>query len=94
VRKVAAAGDFRVQREFGGAFTVVEPSAAEIAVAEAALAVAPAPPFYARVDLIPDADGRPLVMELELIEPDLYLDLTPDRGESFAVALAARLRAH
>lgn len=93
VRKVAATGDFRVQREFGGAYSVVEPDAAEIAVAEAALAAVPEPPFYARVDLVPDADGRPLVMELELIEPDLYLDLTPDRGAGFAAMLAARLRA-
>ncbi len=94
VRKVAAAGDFRVQREYGGAFSVVEPEAAEIAVAEAALAATPESPFYARVDLIPGADGRPLVMELELIEPDLYLDLIPDRGADFAALLAERLRAH
>lgn len=94
VRKVAAPGDFRVQREYGGAFTVVEPDAAELAVAQAALAAVPEPPFYARVDLVPDAGGRPLVMELELIEPDLYLDLAPDRGAGFAAALAERLRAH
>ena len=94
VRKVAAAGDFRVQREYGGAFSVVEPDAAEIAVAEAALAATPESPFYARVDLIPGADGRPLVMELELIEPDLYLDLIPDRGADFAALLAERLRTH
>lgn len=94
VRKVAAAGDFRVQREYGGAFTLVGPSPTEIAVAEAALTAAPEPPFYARVDLIPGGDGRPLVMELELIEPDLYLDLTPDRGANFAALLAERLRAH
>ena len=55
VRKVAAPGDFRVQREYGGAFTAVEPNAAELAVAQAALAAAPEPPFYARVDLVPDA---------------------------------------
>lgn len=93
VRKVAAVGDFRVQREYGGAFTLVEPSAAEVAVAHAALAAAPETPFYARVDLVPDAAGRPLLMELELIEPDLYLDLAPDRGANFARALAERLSA-
>jgi glutathione synthase/RimK-type ligase-like ATP-grasp enzyme len=92
VRKVAAADDFRVQREYGGAFTYVEPNAAEIAVAEAALAASPDAPFYARVDMVPGAQGHPLVMELELIEPDLYLDLAPDRGEGFARALAARLK--
>lgn len=93
VRKVAAAGDFRVQREYGGAFTVVEPDAGEIAVAEAALAAAPVAPVYARVDMAPDAQGRPSLMELELIEPDLYLDLAPDRGQIFAGAFARALAA-
>jgi glutathione synthase/RimK-type ligase-like ATP-grasp enzyme len=92
VRKVAAPGDFRVQREYGGAFTLVEPSEAELAVARAALAATPQPPFYARVDMVPDAGGKPRVMELELIEPDLYLDLAPDRGASFAAKLAQRLK--
>jgi len=92
VRKVAAPGDFRVQREYGGAFAAVQPNATELAVARAALAAAPEVPFYARVDLVPDAMGQPRLMELELIEPDLYLDLAPDRGASFAAALAAELR--
>lgn len=92
VRKVAAPGDFRVQREYGGAFAAVQPNATELTVARAALAAAPEVPFYARVDLVPDAMGQPRLMELELIEPDLYLDLAPDRGASFAAALAAELR--
>lgn len=92
VRKVAAAGDFRVQREYGGDFRVAEPDPGEIAVARAALAACPEPPFYARVDLAAGPDGAPLLMELELIEPDLYLDLAPDRGASFARALADRLK--
>ena len=32
---------------------------------------------YARVDLLPDADGNPVLSELELIEPGLRLDLAP-----------------
>ncbi len=93
VRKVAAPGDFRVQREYGGAFTLVEPTGEELAVARAAIAAAPQAPFYARVDMVPDPDARPRLMELELIEPDLYLDLAPDRGAGFAALLAERLRA-
>ncbi len=92
VRKVAAAGDFRVQREYGGAFTAVEPEADQLAVAQAALAAAPEQPFYARVDMVRDTSGQARVMELELIEPDLYLDLAPDRGAGFADALAGRLK--
>lgn len=52
-------------------------SSAELAAADAALACAPARTAYARVDLLPD-DGGPLVLELELIEPDLGLRLCPE----------------
>jgi glutathione synthase/RimK-type ligase-like ATP-grasp enzyme len=93
VRKVAAGGDFRVQREYGGAFTLAEPDADQLAVAQAALAAAPELPLYARVDLVRDAAGTPRLMELELVEPDLYLDFAPDAGAAFAARLAQRLRA-
>ena len=93
VRKVAAEGDFRVQREYGGAFTPAEPDADQLAVAQAALAACPGLPLYARVDLVRDAAGVPRLMELELVEPDLYLDLAPDSGAGFAAHLAERLRA-
>ena len=46
-----------------------EPTPAERAVAERALAAAPGAVTYARVDLVPTADG-PRLMELELIEPE------------------------
>ncbi|MES9619695.1 ATP-grasp domain-containing protein [Streptomyces tuirus] len=57
-----------------------EPAPAELAVAERALAAVPvaAELLYARVDLVTGPDGEPCVMELELIEPNLFLDLHPD----------------
>ncbi|MFE1247316.1 RimK family alpha-L-glutamate ligase [Streptomyces sp. NPDC058735] len=56
-----------------------EPTAAELAVAERALAAVPGDPelLYARVDLVTGPDGEPWVMELELIEPNLFLFLHP-----------------
>ncbi|GGZ51935.1 ATP-grasp domain-containing protein [Streptomyces bluensis] len=56
------------------------PSPAELHVAERALASVPGGSelLYARVDLILGDDGEPRVMELELIEPALFLDLHPD----------------
>jgi hypothetical protein len=45
-------------------------------------------PLYARVDVAADADGRPVLMELEAIEPCLYLDLCPGSAERFARAVA------
>jgi hypothetical protein len=56
-------------------------------VAEAALAAAPEPPAYARVDLIRAPSGRLEVIELELIEPSLWLEHAPDKGASFAAAV-------
>ncbi|MFD5158769.1 RimK family alpha-L-glutamate ligase [Streptomyces hawaiiensis] len=56
-----------------------EPTAAELAVAEQALAAVPGGTelLYARVDLVTGPDGEPCVMELELIEPNLFLHLHP-----------------
>ncbi|MFJ8792830.1 RimK family alpha-L-glutamate ligase [Streptomyces sp. NPDC102462] len=55
------------------------PTPAELAVAERALAAVPDAPelLYARVDLVDGEDGTPQVMELELIEPNLFLFLHP-----------------
>ncbi|MFF5184934.1 RimK family alpha-L-glutamate ligase [Streptomyces sp. NPDC000345] len=54
-----------------------QPTDAELAVAEQALAAVPEAPelLYARVDLVDGDDGRPQVMELELVEPNLFLSL-------------------
>ncbi|WP_338696215.1 hypothetical protein V2W30_12735 [Streptomyces sp. Q6] len=52
------------------------PTEAEFDVAARALAAVPGGPeqlLYARVDLVDGADGRPCVMELELVEPNLFL---------------------
>ncbi|MFF4252102.1 RimK family alpha-L-glutamate ligase [Streptomyces sp. NPDC001663] len=55
------------------------PTPAELAVAERALAAVPDAPelLYARVDLVDGEDGEPRVMELELVEPNLFLGLHP-----------------
>jgi hypothetical protein len=92
MRKVAAKGDFRVQREHGGQFTpITKPDAEMLVTARAAVATAPEPPAYARCDLIRRADGRLAVMELEMIEPDLYLDLVPAAEDRFGAAVATAL---
>lgn len=69
-----------------------DPSAAELRVAEQAMAaVAHAVPggtTYARVDLLPTADG-PLVLEVELAEPSLFLDHVPGAAERAAEAVLA-----
>ncbi|MFD3556314.1 RimK family alpha-L-glutamate ligase [Streptomyces goshikiensis] len=68
------------------------PDAAELAVARAALtalatARAAGPLLYARVDLALDAAGSPVVMELELIEPNLFLTATAGGVDRFVEAV-------
>ncbi|MBJ7438704.1 MAG: hypothetical protein JHD35_06740 [Sphingopyxis sp.] len=89
--KRPAAGDFRVQEQFGGRETVWEATAGAQALAAAALAAAPAPPVYARVDMVGDATGKLHIMELELIEPSLFLHHAPDRGAAFGTAVYAAI---
>ncbi|MDT0402865.1 ATP-grasp domain-containing protein [Streptomyces edwardsiae] len=56
------------------------PSLADTALARRALASVPGRPelLYARVDVVDDEDGQPRVMELELVEPNLFLWLHPE----------------
>lgn len=88
VRKVPATGDYRVQEEHGGHTTPYPPSAAELRVAELALAHVGQELLYARVDLVVTADG-PLLMELELIEPALYLEHDSAAPHRFAEVIRA-----
>ncbi|MES2290754.1 MAG: hypothetical protein V4530_13555 [Pseudomonadota bacterium] len=79
-------GDFRVQPQFGGRASAIDPPAVARAAAEAALAASGPGLLYARVDLVPDGDDFRL-MEIELIEPWLYLDQARDGGAAFANAI-------
>lgn len=86
VRKRPAPGDFRVQSIWGGTATRDDPSQAEVELAEQALAQLHEPPLYARVDLVAGPDGAPCLIELELIEPNLYLKEHPPAAELLANA--------
>ena len=50
-----------------------------------------APPLYARIDLVEDGDGRPVLLELELAEPSLFLPQAPDAVGRFVRAVRAQL---
>jgi glutathione synthase/RimK-type ligase-like ATP-grasp enzyme len=93
VLKRPRSGDFRVQREHGGTLEPAEPAAAVISAAARALAAIPfgdAPPLYARVDgcLV---NGELLLMELEVLEPELFLRCAPKSADRLADALLARI---
>ena len=88
VNKRPVVGEFRIQEEFGGQYALVPaPPAEALALAEQVLRVVDEPLLYARIDTLPDADGRWLLMEAELIEPDFYLGIDPMQGAVFAHAL-------
>ena len=94
VNKRPVAGEFRIQEEFGGQYALApEPPAAAVALAEQVLQAVGEPLLYARIDMVPDADGRWLLMEAELIEPDFYLGVDPRHGAGFAQALDNLIRA-
>jgi len=84
VLKKPKAGDFRVQDDFGGTVELYEPSNAEIDFAEQVVAACPAAPLYARVDMIEDNAGDLAVIEMELIEPELWFRLKPEAAEILA----------
>lgn len=91
VRKRAAAGEFRVQERFGG---WTEPATAGTAALEAGartLGRVPGPWLYARVDGVERAvDGTFLVMELEVFEPTLFLQHSPQAARRLARAIVSR----
>lgn len=91
VGKRPEVGEFRVQVQFGGHERPIEPTEAERSLARAAVAVVTAlgVPTYARVDCV-TVDGRPLLMELEVIEPSLYLPYGPDDAADRLVAAVRR----
>ncbi|MGP3948439.1 ATP-grasp domain-containing protein [Streptomyces sp. 7N604] len=65
------------------------PTRAELAAAERALAAVPGSRdlLYARVDLVEDEDGNPQVMEVELVEPNLFLTVHPGSLPAVADAI-------
>ena len=93
VVKRPKSGDFRVQEHLGGVTLPSKAPPGAVQLAKAALAAAPAKAAYARVDIVPDDDGVLRIMELELIEPALFLDHAPDGGAAFVRALLSAAKA-
>lgn len=94
--KRPATGDFRVQDQFGGYEEAIEAPETAKALAQAALTATAnitdsEKLAYARVDMLRDGDGVFRLMELELIEPSLFLQHAPDAGAAFAKAIMQRV---
>jgi glutathione synthase/RimK-type ligase-like ATP-grasp enzyme len=88
VRKFPAEGEYRVQVMYGGTVEPHTPTVDELAVGVTALAAVTDDLAYARVDLLATPHG-PAVMELELVEPQLFLDVEPESAGRLADHLIA-----
>ena len=96
-RKTPKAGDYRIQSIYGGAEETYSPNDAEQKTAQDILDVLDFTPLYARVDLLRGSDGQLKLIELELIEPYLYLPHAKGEGgenegaQRFAAALKMKI---
>lgn len=90
VRKRPGARDFRVQVQHGGRSAPARPRSRHVQTAVHVLALLPMTPLYARIDAIVFRD-RFWLMEVELIEPELFFRFAPAAAATLSEALMARL---
>jgi hypothetical protein len=87
VLKTPKKHDFRVQEEHGGLVRSVVAEPLLLESARSVLRQLEPEPLYARVDFVREACGEFQVMELELIEPALFLRMDAEAPERFARAI-------
>ena len=91
ILKKPGVGDFRTQEEHGAEILSVDAPQSLIDTAHDVVAMVEPLPVYVRADFVRDDAGDFLVMELELIEPSLYLRTDPASAARFAHALTSSL---
>jgi len=89
ILKKPAESEFRSQEEHGAEILSAEPEAKLLERARRAIGTISPAPLYARIDFIRDAYDDFLVMELEMIEPSMYLRMDPQAPMRFAAAIDA-----
>jgi glutathione synthase/RimK-type ligase-like ATP-grasp enzyme len=92
ILKSPKAKDFRVQEEHGGIITQVQPSKQLSATAQKVFNQINENLLYARVDFVRDDNDNFCLMELELIEPALYLRMDKNAPQFFAETIDKRLK--
>jgi glutathione synthase/RimK-type ligase-like ATP-grasp enzyme len=91
IRKRPPEGEFRVNSRFGATRAAETPSREVAEQGAAALRALPERPLYARVDGVV-RDGALIVIEVEVLEPALFMEFDPPSAERFAEATLRRLR--
>ena len=84
VLKKAKKGDYRVQDDHGGTVHDYSPNQEEIDFGLKALKACPILPLYSRIDFSWGSDAKPLLMEIELIEPELWFRKVPEAASKLA----------
>jgi glutathione synthase/RimK-type ligase-like ATP-grasp enzyme len=92
IRKVPGSGDFRVQEEYGAEISSVEPEAALRETADSIMRLLDPLPVYCRSDFVRGEKGTFLLMELEMIEPSMYLRTNSAAARRFAESLDRYVR--
>ena len=93
IRKVPKSNDFRVQEEHGADIRPSTPGPVLRETADRVVALIEPAPLYARCDFVRDSEGSFRVMELELVEPSLYLRMDADAPARFATAFDRHVEA-
>lgn len=90
--KRARPGEFRVQDSFGGTLELAPAPSPVLELAERTVGTLAPAPLYARVDIVVP-QGSPRLMEVELIEPQLFLTESPRALAGFVSAIESAMRA-
>ncbi|MCP9745677.1 RimK family alpha-L-glutamate ligase [Lacihabitans sp. CS3-21] len=90
IQKVPKSGDFRVQKQFGAQYLKFEPSTTLLSIAKNIVEIAGKESVYARIDGVITQNGF-LLMEVEMIEPDLFFEHTLDGPNRFVEAVLKEL---
>ena len=90
IQKVPKSGDFRVQKQFGAQYLKFSPSNELLSIAKTIVEIAGKESTYARVDGVMTKNGF-LLMEIEMIEPDLFFEYATNGPNKFMEALLEKL---
>jgi hypothetical protein len=86
IQKIPCKGDFRVQEEYGAEIISVSPEPSLLRSSDGVMQLLTQEPVYARIDFVRGPDDQFLLMELELVEPSLYLRMDSKAPQRFAEA--------
>ena len=90
IQKVPKSGDFRVQKQFGAKYLKYEPTKELLDIAKNIVEIAGKESVYARIDGVMTQNGF-LLMEVEMIEPDLFFEHTLDGPNRFVEAVMGQI---